>query len=1093
MIKILTASFKSINGITHSIKIYDNDQTGNDLDTEVIAEAPGYILDTNSKITDVLQGGIIETSATFALRNQNAVLADLIEGLITSPEGRYLVQIERGGVPFWRGILLSDFSNREDLPGGGYSFTATDGMALLDNIYVSTTNPPTGESTTERLLITMIKGLRQIPTVNLWNTGTDNKFLYVKTDWYGQNMNDEADPLYQVYFKGTAMWQKVTEKEGYNGVITKIIEPLTYREMLQHVMERFNAILIMNEGAWYIVQRDLAIEGLVAFWTYRAFPWSIPQIWIGTPYQVEKLTYASVLPKAVVPDKRWRSNGEFSMLPALSKVSVIYDGGNLADGFDSIIPRGFVPETTYTTMPLDGGVGNYLHLRVKFKEWFLIDWAEGYMPQHDFVARVQYKILVTQGNYYLTHTGDWSLTPQTSITINPLSKLRNSWNDTAGQYVLQDWVEVDWELFSNDLPLDDTEVTVKLFRSSIVVDYGGDYFTVNINHHFNYTPDLESHFVMYIANNEGPATYVRFEANNETAGFVNEFELKPSLFGTARVVQNSNFSSYSTGGWAITELWGKGYANDKDKYFNALLVHEIIGMQGKNLLMFSGDIYDRETAQMTPIQAIGIRYEPDIFADNYLLHPNKVRYFAKEERWSGDWIETFHLEIMPPVPLPDVYPWVNPGPDLPMELTLLPQVVDGGTGEIDTTGGGGTGTGVLSGVITTPAIRTVQNDTPLVPITGLISVQSNTAGVLKQIDEYGNIKTVGTDTIPTEQDPAGLTIVGGFLYNWYVTQKATLVSDTDWHVPRHTDFEQLVLYLITHGFNYDDTTFGNKIGKAISTASGWDTSTVTGAVGNTDYPAKQNVAGFSLSPVGLRDNFGKFYWKGIDTAVWTSTEHVLAYVYRVNYKEVEFRQGLINKRAGCSIRLCRVATTGEQSFADGTVIVDAYTGNDGKVYQGVKIGEQIWMSENLAESKYSDGSEIVLCPEASVWASLTIACRCAYDNDLTEVYTDAGEIRWKDGRKMPDTEIISRYNIVSSEYTLTDLDSFIEASSGTFVVKLPTAVGKAGRKYTVINAGNGVITLTPNGAETISGEATCILKEWGVISIVSNGSNWREI
>lgn len=1099
MIKILTASFNSINGVVHSIKIYDNDQTGDDVETIVIAETPGYILDTNSRITDVLQGGIIESSVSFTLRNQNAILADLIEGLQTSPEGRYLVQIERGGNPFWRGILLSDFSNREDLPEGGYSFTATDGMALLDNIYVSTSNPPTEGGTVEKLIVTILRGLGSIPTINLWDpVGTDNRFLYVRTDWFGQNMDNLTDPLAQVYFKGTAMWQKVTEKEGHNGVITKIIEPLSYREMLQHTMERFNAILLMNEGAWYIMQRDLAMDSPLTFYTFRAVPWFIGNIIAGIPTTASKVTFSSVLPKAVAPDKRWRANGEFSMLPALSKVSVIYGGGNLDDGFDSIIPPGFVPGTTYTTMPLDDGTGNYLHLRVKFKEWFFVDWGDGPIPQHDFKARVYYTILVKQGNYYLKNNGEWSLTPDTaSYLITPISTLRHSWNNDIGQYVLQDWVDVDWEKFSNDLPLANTEVTVKLSRSNnIVVAYGGEYFTVDINDHFNFTPDLESHFVLYIVNNEGPVAYVRFEAENDVAGFVNEFELNPSLFGSARVIQNSNFNSYSTGGWAITELWGKGYANDKDKYFNALLVHEMIGMQGKNLLMFSGDIYDRETVQMCPIHAIGIIYEPDLFADNYLLHPNKVSYYAKEEKWSGDWIQTFHLEIMPPAPLPRVNRWGRPAPDVPMDLTLLTQIIDGGTGQIDTTGGGGTGTGVLPGVVVSPLIALVQTTTPSIPTTGLISIQPNLKGELKQTDEYGNTKTVGADAVITEQDPRGVTVVGGFLYNWLVTQEATLISTAGWAVPTDSDFTTLINYLIAQGFNYDDTLTGNKIGKAVATASGWDVSATTGAVGNTDYPAKRNVTGFSLKPSGQRESSaGNYLSKGAVAAVWASVEssETLAYDLMVFNSLTFANLTTIEKARGASIRLFRAATVGEQALADGTAIVDAYTGNDGKVYQGVKLGSQIWLSENLAETKYSDGTGIPYCPDNVAWLSLTIPARCAYDNDIDEVYTDSGLIRWKDGKKMPDTAIDSRYNIIAAEYTLTDLDSFVEASSGTFAVNLPTAVGKAGRKYTVINAGTGQITLTPNGAETISVHASFSLRQWGVVSIVSNGSNWRII
>jgi uncharacterized protein (TIGR02145 family) len=1075
MIKILTASFKGITGVTHSIKIYDNDQTGDDLTTMVIAEAPGYVLDSNAKITDVMQGGIIETSCSFAFRNQDGVLADLIEGLSTSPEGRYLVQIERGELPFWRGILLSDFSNREDFPEGGYSFTATDGMALLDNVFVDTQNPPTGEDLTERMIITMIKGLRQIPSVGLWNTGTDNKFLYCKTDWYGQNMNNEQDPLYQAYFKGTALWQKVTEKEGYNGVIAKIIEPLTYKEVLQHILERFNAFLIMQDGAWFIMQRDLAADSPITFFTYRAYPWQpgggAELVWIGTPYQVEKSVVVGVQPKGVVPDKRWRANGEFSFLPALSKVSVIYGGGNLEDGFDSIIPPGFLPAQTYTTMPLDSGVGNFLHLRIKFKEWFLIDWVGETPPEEFFKAKVRYVVEVKQGNYYLWSDGHWSLTPVT-LQINPIVALRHYWDSELQQWVFQDWVEVDFSLISEDLPLDDTEVTLLLTRNNISVSYGGDYYTASIDDHFNYTPDLENHFLLYIVNNENPVTYVTFEAENDVTGFMNEIELTPSLFGTARVIQNSNFSSYSTGGWAITELWGKGYTGDKDKYFNALLVHEMIGNQGKNLLIFSGDVHDREKTLMTPIQCIAFEYEPDIFADVYVFCPNKVSYFAQEEYWSGDWIEVFHLKIMPPAPIPVPVPYVVV-PSLPMDIEALPDIIDAGNGGIDTTGGGGDGTGVLPGQVTVPVVRIVQTNSPQIPTTNLISIQPDLNGVLKQTDEFGKTKVIGEDASVFEENPE-VTKIYGFLYNYAAISEADIVSDSDWRVPLYDDFDNLI------------TAAGGSLvgGKLKATRTTYWTTPNTGAENLFNFNA---LAGGSISPSGV---FESIITKGIFAA--NELDGTDVYSLILVYDEAGSLLSSIDTGFGTAIRLCRDASVEEQALADGTY-VDDYIGNDGKTYGAVKIDTLIWITENLCETKLVDGTPIPYCADATLWGDITVAVYTVYDNDFANAYTDPKQWVFKDDYKLPDTQISSDYQLITTALTLTSTHSIVESTEGTFKISLPTAVGIKGKKYTIINSGTGTITIDPDGTEQINRLDDFELLQDDAVTIISNGIGWKII
>ena len=55
-------------------------------------------------------------------------------------------------------------------------------------------------------------------------------------------------------------------------------------------------------------------------------------------------------------------------------------------------------------------------------------------------------------------------------------------------------------------------------------------------------------------------------------------------------------------------------------------------------------------------------------------------------------------------------------------------------------------------------------------------------------------------------------------------------------------------------------------------------------------------------------------------------------------------------------------------------------GNDGKVYKTVKIGNQVWMAENLRETRYRDGSAIPVVTDAKQWTKLTTGARCAHYN-----------------------------------------------------------------------------------------------------------------
>jgi uncharacterized protein (TIGR02145 family) len=77
----------------------------------------------------------------------------------------------------------------------------------------------------------------------------------------------------------------------------------------------------------------------------------------------------------------------------------------------------------------------------------------------------------------------------------------------------------------------------------------------------------------------------------------------------------------------------------------------------------------------------------------------------------------------------------------------------------------------------------------------------------------------------------------GALYNWY-TVNTGILCPTCWHVPTDADWITMQNYLIANGFNYDGTTTGNKYAKALASTSGWTVSSITGAVGNTDYPGK---------------------------------------------------------------------------------------------------------------------------------------------------------------------------------------------------------------------------------------------------------------
>ena len=86
--------------------------------------------------------------------------------------------------------------------------------------------------------------------------------------------------------------------------------------------------------------------------------------------------------------------------------------------------------------------------------------------------------------------------------------------------------------------------------------------------------------------------------------------------------------------------------------------------------------------------------------------------------------------------------------------------------------------------------------------------------------------------------------------------------------------------------------------------------------------------------------------------------------------------------------------------------------------------------------------------------------------------------------------VLLPYKAVTSTYTVLNNDYTIDATSGTFTITLPTAVGCQGRIYNIKNSGTGVITIDGNSSETIDGALTRSLVQWETLTIQSTNAGW---
>ena len=145
----------------------------------------------------------------------------------------------------------------------------------------------------------------------------------------------------------------------------------------------------------------------------------------------------------------------------------------------------------------------------------------------------------------------------------------------------------------------------------------------------------------------------------------------------------------------------------------------------------------------------------------------------------------------------------------------------------------------------------------------------------------------------------------GRLYTWYAATDSRNIAPTGWHVPTDTEWTTLQNYLIANGYNYDGTTIGDKIAKALATTTDWYTYTGTGTPG-ADL-TKNNSSGFTALPGGYRKSSGTFGYVGYYGYWWSSTEYDTAFAwYRFLYCSFKSLNRYNNTQSyGFSVRCLR--------------------------------------------------------------------------------------------------------------------------------------------------------------------------------------------
>lgn len=261
--------------------------------------------------------------------------------------------------------------------------------------------------------------------------------------------------------------------------------------------------------------------------------------------------------------------------------------------------------------------------------------------------------------------------------------------------------------------------------------------------------------------------------------------------------------------------------------------------------------------------------------------------------------------------------------------------------------------------------------------------------VHEMVELYVNKEYIGQQSLPTDEDvlfdtvykvssgiPPLTAIKYGLLYNWYAANDIrNISSDDEWTVPFHEDWNNLKTLVSSDSrlLKESGTTYWGEGNEGTN---------------QLNFNARGGGIRYQIFE-GLKYN--SVYWcKGIYDSGYN--EYTAMFHLDIsNYCYFFFPLYSIEPYIAASIRLFRDASESELSLDDGTACAP-YIGNDGKVYPTVKIGEKVYLAQNLCETKFRDGSWIegfdggVYTPISNAaWVALTTAGVCAYNNDLSNV------------------------------------------------------------------------------------------------------------
>ena len=228
----------------------------------------------------------------------------------------------------------------------------------------------------------------------------------------------------------------------------------------------------------------------------------------------------------------------------------------------------------------------------------------------------------------------------------------------------------------------------------------------------------------------------------------------------------------------------------------------------------------------------------------------------------------------------------------------------------------------------------------------------------------------------------------GKLYNGYVVDKGgyqlqgrgpggivnTGSVINTWVIPTELDWNLLSTSLdnnfLSPSNNYEGALNTNSGGKLKDYSR--DNNASCWGFPNAGAQTSTNVSGWAGVAGGKRDNNSVFSDLGFNGEWWSAnslstppiTNATLLATRELKHYSTDVYRNIRSKNYGLSIRLVRPALTTE---TNGQLLLNAYQGKDGTYYNGIVIGSKVWITKNLTETLYNDGTTIQFTTSIPSW------------------------------------------------------------------------------------------------------------------------------